>query len=69
MNYGNIPQYTMMQFYIPPDAILWFRLVMIVFVACFFVSLHWKVHVMQHGFPPMYVLRLSEWWNRLRRGA
>lgn len=64
MNYSNTPVYTVMP-WIPPDIRPLFDAVMIAFVIFFFVSIHYRVHIMRHLIPPPYVFRLREWMRRI----
>lgn len=64
MNYQNSPIYQIMP-PIPADAQPYYFIALAIFAVWFFVGIHWKMHVVQHGFPPRYVFWLREGTKRL----
>jgi hypothetical protein len=61
--YSNIPEVAILP-WIPDDIRIYFGIIMVLFALWFFISLHWWLHIQQHGFPPFYILRLKQVWDR-----
>jgi hypothetical protein len=65
MNYGNSPVYALAP-YMPRNLAPYYDAAIALFALWFFVSLHWRVHCMKHGFPPLYALWIMEQWRKFR---
>ena len=61
MDYSNSPTISIVDFWIPDDIRTIFDIAMIVFVVCFFIGVHYRMHVIQHFAPPPYLFQIREW--------
>ncbi len=42
-----------------------FAVVMVIFIAAFYIGIHYRMHVARHGFPPFYVIKVQNCLRRL----